>query len=222
MDVKKICFIMCVNNKLYMQEAIYYISRLNVPDGYTIDVLTVQDAAGMTSGYNEAMTASDAKYKVYLHQDVMITESDFIQHLLDLFQNQDIGMIGMVGTPKLPEDGVMWHSFGVGRLYSSNIEHISDVQIGKVPEEKTCQEVEAVDGLLIATQYDIKWRDDIFQKWDFYDVSQSFEFRRQGYKVVVPKMERSWCIHDDGLPDFTYYNEEREKFLKEYCSDIMG
>ena len=39
---------------------------------------------------------------------------------------------------------------------------------------------------------------DLFDGWDFYDISQCQEFRRTGYKVVVPKQEEAWCIHDDG------------------------
>ena len=79
MDQNKICFIMCTNNTQYAEEAIYYINNLNVPRGYSIDVLTVGGADSMTAGYNEAMKTSDAKYKVYMHQDVMIIEKYFIQ-----------------------------------------------------------------------------------------------------------------------------------------------
>ena len=31
-------------------------------------------------------------------------------------------------------------------------------------------EVEAIDGLLMATQYDIPWREYLFYMWVFYDV----------------------------------------------------
>ena len=68
----------------------------------------------------------------------------------------------------------------------------------------------------IATQYDIMWREDLFTGWDFYDVSQGEEFRRNGYKVVVPYMDKSWCIHDDGFLNLSRYDEFRDIFLKEY------
>ena len=77
-------------------------------------------------------------------------------------------------------------------------------------------EVEASDGLLMVTQYDFPWRDDLFDKWDFYDVSQSLEFIRHGYKVVVPYMETPWCIHDDGFVNLKNYYEERGQH-KRYC-----
>ena len=82
MDSKKICFIICTNDSQYEAEATYFISRLNIPDGYSIDLLSIWEAASMASGYNEGMSASDAKYKVYLHQDTMIIEKDFISKIL--------------------------------------------------------------------------------------------------------------------------------------------
>lgn len=217
MDAKKICFIMCVNDEQYCQEAVYYINQLKIPEGYTIDVLSVQEAACMTAGYNEAMQASDAKYKVYMHQDVLIVEKDFLYHLLEIFENPKVGMFGMVGVLELPEHGVMW--FGrpenrIGALYTSNIYLAGEAEVAEVQDDY--QEVQAIDGLLMATQYDIPWREDVFRKWDFYDASQSFEFRKKGYQVVVPKMEKPWCIHDDGFMNLKNYYDERKKFLKEY------
>ena len=215
MDSKKICFIMCVNNQEYADEAMYFINRLIVPEGYTIDVLTVEAASSMTSGYNEAMQASDAKYKVYLHQDVMIVERNFISKILDIFSNEKIGMLGMVGAVSLDDSKVMWNCRRVGSIYTGNAYGMKEWLIGEV--DAAYQSVEAIDGLLMATQYDIPWREDIFKRWDFYDVSQSFEFRKIGYEVVVPHMDKPWCIHDDGFMDLKYYYEERDKFVREYC-----
>ena len=218
MDNKKICFIMCVNNEMYEMEAMHFISRLRVPEGYTIDAISIKDAKSMTSGYNEGMQATDAKYKVYLHQDVLIVEPDFIANMLEVFQNKEIGMLGMVGSPKLPENMIQWWGGRCGSIYSSNVSAIFELNfdVRGMETHPPYTEVEAIDGLLMATQYDIPWRDDLFDKWDFYDVSQSLEFIRHGYKVVVPYMETPWCIHDDGFVNLKNYYEEREKLLKEY------
>lgn len=214
MDSKKICFIMCVNDWNYANEALYFIRRLSVPDGYSVDILTVEEATSMTAGYNEAMNASDAKYKVYLHQDVMIVEQDFIRYMLNCFQNKKIGMLGMAGALELGSSKVMWNYRRVGKIYNGNSYGMKDWLIGEV-EGEYCN-VEAIDGLLMATQYDIPWRDDVFKRWDFYDVSQSLEFRRAGYDVVVPHMDKPWCIHDGGFMNLKYYYEERDKLFQEY------
>ena len=219
---KKVSFIVCTNDETYAAECEKYIRRLDVPDGYEVDVLMVQEASSMTSGYNEGMAASDAKYKVYLHQDVMIFEKSFICRILDIFNDDPaIGLIGVVGNTKLPESAVRWdHGAAiVGGIYIDIISgadrRVYDEISGKY------QDVVIIDGLLMATQYDIPWREDLFTGWHFYDLSQSMEFRRKGYRVIVPHMDNPWCFHDNDIhiigDDYYRY---RDVFLKEYGVDL--
>ena len=214
MDNKKIDIIVCGNNKEYLDEQRKYIENLIIPNGMQLDILVVEGAKSMTSGYNEGMASSNAKYKIYMHQDTFIVNRNMISDLLDIFQHPQIGMIGMVGTPKLPENAIMWNDFRYGKLYTSMNYQAGESIIGVM--ENDYEEVEAIDGFFMATQYDIPWREDIFDKWDFNDVSQSFEFRKNGYKVVVPNMYRPWCIHDDGFFNLKNYYNQRRKFNNEY------
>lgn len=216
-DAQEICFIICTNNPVYAEECVYYIHHLIVPEGYHIDVLTVEDARSMTSGYNEAMRCSRAKYKVYLHHDTFIVYPHFLQELLRIFQSDEkIGMIGVIGTPQIPENGIMWDGKRYGMIYE---QHIYETVMLSNPCSQPLEEVEAIDGLLMAAQYDIPWREDLFDQWDFYDCSQSMEFIRHGYKVVVPKTEMPWCVHDCGFLNLENYDEERQKFVAEYLMD---
>lgn len=214
MDNNKICFIMCTNNDMYAKEAVYFLETLKIPRGFTVDVLTIKDAKSMASGYNEGMKSSDARYKVYMHQDVFIVDKYFIHKVLKIFKDETVGMIGMVGSPKLPENKVMWKGPRIGKIYCNNVYATQMWELGEVSGE--CDDVEAVDGLLMVTQYDVPWREDIFDGWDFYDVSQSTEFLRRGYRVVIPKMDKPWCIHDDGFMDLKNYYNQRRKFIEEY------
>ncbi len=209
-----ICFIICSNNKLYEEECLFYIHRLTIPSGYQIEILTVEDAASMTAGYNEAMRHSRAKYKVYLHQDTFLINHHFLQDILDIFHSdRKIGMIGVIGSPKVPENGVMWDSVRYGMIYE---QHIYETVKLSNQCSKPLEEVEAVDGLLMVTQYDIPWREDLFDQWDYYDCSQSMEFIRRGYKVVVPGMEEPWCVHDCGFLNLNNFEKERKKYVQEY------
>lgn len=221
MNDKKIAFIICVNDDSWFNECQLYIQQLERPEEFEIEVLAVKEAVSMTGGYNEGQASTDAKYKVYLHQDVFIINKRFIFDILHLFEDNTIGMIGIVGVPKMPEDGIMWHNMRYGNLHDLPIlERQFQIKPIRYVEEEY-MEVEAVDGLLMATQYDIPWREDVFKAWDFYDVSQSFEYRKKGYKIVVPGQERAWCIHECGRVSLWNYNEERQKFLEEY-KDMLG
>lgn len=214
MNDQKICFIACVNDDRYEQERLKYLNHLIVPEGYEVESLSVREAKSMTAGYNEGMHGSDAKYKVYLHQDVFIVNRNFIQDLLDIFTEKDIGMIGMVGAAELPENSIMWNMPRVGKLYVNLIYQSHKSVFGGIEEKY--QQVQAVDGLLIATQYDLLWREDLFHYWDFYDVSQSQEFIQKGYRVVVPSQKQPWCIHDDGFNNLKNYYQARRIFNEQY------
>jgi hypothetical protein len=76
--------------------------------------------------------------------------------------------------------------------------------------------VETVDGFLMVTNRDISWREDIFDGWDFYDASQCAEYRRSGYKIVVPRQNSPWTAHDDGIINIYNYDKYRRIYLEEY------
>ncbi|MCM1160228.1 MAG: glycosyltransferase family protein [Roseburia sp.] len=223
MNDKKVSFIICCNDEFYMQECRVYLNELIVPKGYEVDILEVAEAKSMTSGCNEGMQQSDAKYKIYMHQDVFITNKNFLSDILQIFQSDiNIGMIGLVGTPYLCWEGTMWKGVRFGGFYKLDELIEKDLVHRFYPLRMGYMEMDAVDGLLIATQYDIPWREDVFQKWDFYDVSQSFEFQRAGYKIVVPGQEPEWYIHDCGAINLEHYDEAKEKFLLTYPEYMEG
>lgn len=216
MNNKEFCFIMCTNDSTYENECIKYINSLIIPEGYTIDVLSVQEAKSMTSGYNEAMNFSEAKYKIYLHQDVFIVNKNFLSDLLELFSDSSVGMIGMIGTINLPDSCIPWQGERIGKIYTNHILYSELFEAES--DDHIDRNVLCIDGLLMATQYDLPWREDLFKNWDFYDVSQSYEFRKKGYDVIVPKMDTPWVIHDDGILNLSNYEHEKEIFKKNYLT----
>ena len=220
MNNQKICFILCVNSQFFFEECLLYLERLLVPEGFEVEVRPIWGADSMTNGYNRVMPETDAKYKIYMHQDTLIVNKYFLHDMLAIFGvDEEIGMIGMVGCEKLPEDGVMWHGFRCGAVYGSDVPLPKDISASAYRyrlQEDGYTEVEAVDGFLMATCCEIPWREDIFDGWDFYDVSQSFEYRRKGKKIVVPKQLRPWCAHNDGILSMWNYEKYKRIFLQEY------
>ena len=223
MDDNKICFIMCVNNWSMVEEAKHYIERLNIPTGYSIDLVTIEGAESMCAGYNEGMHSTNAKYKIYLHQDVFILNRNFLHEMLKIFcENRNVGMVGLVGAVHFPINAIQWKSYSVGKLLCQSPYSFSYSSYDNdIAQDKDIVYVESIDGLLMATQYDVEWREDLFDKWDFYDSSQSFEFRRLGYQIVVPVTDIPWLIHYDGSLNLKNYYTERRKFIEEYGKDIL-
>lgn len=216
MNKKQIAFIICVNNDIYFEECKYYIDRLLKPAGYSIDIIAIREADSMCPAYNAGMQSSDAKYKIYMHQDVMIRDVHFLESIIKLFtENEKVGMIGMIGGTRMPKTGVTYRAWNVGMVDCRDPD-MAYFMAGAKDMKREDTIVEAVDGLLIATQYDVPWREDLFTHFDFYDVSQSFEMRKAGYEILIPYQKKPWVIHDSRFAKLTYYDEARKICLKEY------
>lgn len=212
---QKIAFIICVNNELYFSECQYYISQLKVPENFEVEVLAIREAASMCAAYNLGMQSSDAKYKVYMHQDVFIRNNNFIADIVERFlNNEKVGMIGMAGGTGMPKTGVTYLAWNEGIVDCREPDMAYRLICGRDTRQDVL--VDAADGLLLATQYDILWREDLFTDFDFYDISQCFEMKRKGYDILVPYQNKPWVIHDSSFAKLNNYDKNRKICLLEY------
>ncbi|NHM29959.1 glycosyltransferase [Neobacillus terrae] len=220
MNDKKISFIYCVNNFHIYDESVKYIKGLNVPDGYEFDIIPIENPTSITSGYNKALALSDAKYKVYLHQDVFILNKNFIFDILDIFQQDlNIGLLGLTGSKVIPTTGILNEAqIKYGKIYDNRTGQINLYEFEDILNKY--ETVQAIEGFIMITQYDISWRDDLFDDLYYYSTSQSVEFLKKGYQVVVPKQAKPWCLHDCGIKEYELSKNCRKNFLEEYSNEI--
>ena len=214
MNDHKMAFIIATNNEQYFSECSYYINRLHVPEGFETDVIGVREANSICEAYNAAMHSSDAEYKVYLHHDVFILNQNFIQDVVDAFAlDREVGMLGVIGAVNLPPDAYAFNSWDTGGTLLFNGQSGG---ISMYSNEEGLNEVSAIDGMIMITNRDLEWRADIFDGWDFYDLSQSMEFWNAGYKVAVPYQKSPWCMHDLAHLGLGKYDHYRKVFCETY------
>ncbi len=224
-DNNKVAIIACVNNEDIYKESLLYIEQLNVPENMQIELIEVQHAVSMAAGYQEAMESSDAKYKIYMHQDCFPCNKNLLHDIIALFKkDKAVGAIGVAGSGNLnPEKPVWWDSKNkYYKIYTKEAdEFIKLDEFGEINGEYIS--VAAVDGLFIATQYDIAWRSDLFDGWHFYDISQTREFINAGYDVIIPRQEKPWVIHFTGrkIVDASY-KKYMNIFYEHYCTQCIG
>lgn len=213
---KQICFVSCVNDETLYAKSIAHIKKLHIPNEFELEFIGIRNAASMAQGYNEAINMTQAKYKVYLHQDVLIINPFFVIELLKAFENDSmLGILGMIGSKTLPESGIWWESQKkAGKTMDSHTGRLEllDFETSAMKVEQ----VRVVDGLLMATQYDLRWREDLFTGWHFYDISQCLEFEKARLKVGIPFQKVVWCVHNCGFVDLKEYEGYRNVFLREY------
>lgn len=218
MNENKICFITCINDEIKHQKMLGYFTKLEVPADFETEVVTITERGGMAAGYNQGMQSSDAKYKVYVTQDTLITNRYFIRDVIKIFnQDKSIGIIGVLGTEIIPTSAICEQTQNrMGKIKEINSEKILS---WKNPEN-LYGKVQAIDGVLMITQYDIPWREDIFAGEYYYDLAQSIEFARKNYHSIVVRQEEPWCIANYSNFKNDSYEEDRNLFLDEYSKDI--
>lgn len=221
-DNHKIAFVTACSNERCYQECLAYLRQLEVPDGFLVEYIPIWGAYSMAAAYNEALSRTNAKYKVYLHQDMFLINRRILKEMLNVFYADAlIGMIGVTGGRNLPGSGRMATAWNCGRVFVCN-GWTTLLLSGDEPSMQSGYiEVEAIDGMLMMTCRDLYWREELFDGWDFYDISQCFEFRRRGMKVVIPWQGETWGFHDCGQTNYENYEKYRIIAKKEY-KDFLG
>jgi glycosyltransferase involved in cell wall biosynthesis len=218
LDQYRFAFILYRQEEDKYQKILQKLAALKVPVGYEAEFLTISDESNMAAAYNQAMQESDAKYKIYLQPGAYIENIDLLEDLLQLFLRDDqIGIVGISG----PE--VFLATALTGKAGHNNYSVLREAAMEKERvqwqnSQNLYHEVKVLDGFLLATQYDVVWREDLFSDTNFFTMAQCVEFKRQGYKAVVASQKEAWCSVEQ---------EEKEEdvaakniFLEEYSKDI--
>lgn len=199
---------------MYCNECILYLKQLIIPDNMSLDIIVVKGAPGMAAGYNYAMLRSDAGYKLYIHHDTFIIDRDILNKLISVFRNDSvIGMIGNTGTTHLTNTA-KWFTSDIkqrrGNLYHDKLLNVQ--QFESLYKHADYEYAEAIDGIFISTSYDILWREDIFDNWHYYDISQTYEFRYAGLQTVFINMPPITLLHE------TTATKDYNNYYDKYCN----
>ncbi len=221
----EIACIMCANDEDYVKEMVLYLKRQKLPEGYRLCLYIVRGAKSMTAGYELARKSIPAKLKIYLHQDTFIFDEEYLKKLIETLQGGGYAMLGLAGTKKLPCSAVWSESNSDDMrfcLYQDFTLQVLEA-VTDVSEDAKHREMECIDGVLMATEADVPWREDLFEGFHFYDISQCMEYRKRGYGVgIFENGGRAGVLHEVNVSkNETYercYEEARQSFLREYKS----
>jgi len=212
-------FVTCVNDEDQYRECVKHIEQLIVPQGCSVDYFPVRSASSLTSAYNQALD-HPATYKIYLHQDTYVIYPGMLVELMHLFSaHPRLGMVGVIGCQILPKSGIWWQGLNLTGKVIDRPDTYRWLSFGKDAYPYT--PVAAVDGLFLACQHHIPWREDLFDGFHFYDISQCLEYRKKGYDVGVVPQPQPWCIHNwNGSFDAVSYEKYRQRLLEHYAADL--
>ncbi len=209
LNPSKVLFTICVNDENLFVRCRQYLEELEIPNGITVEIKEIRGAKGLASAYNQAIRESNAKYKFYLHQDTFIYNRQIIADVIAFFkQYPQAGMLGQVGGSKLPRGGIWFENglYSFGKIWEYRRPGLRipfwpawdrrKIRIVRFrPVKRPYQPVLVIDGLFMVTQYDIPWREDLYDSFLYYEGPQSLEYIKRGYLVVIPYQKTPWIMH---------------------------
>jgi len=208
LDDKKIAIIIHSSDEKNLDETLKSLRTLEVPPQFSLDVLPVQGEEKFQA-YNVAMKESDAKYKIYLDENVSILRKNILQKIISVFKSdKKIGAIGLSGAIQLSTHGICLQSAKrCGKISIGANKKLQDWG----DDKRKFMNVEAVDSFFIATQYDIDWREDLK---DFAVTAQCLNLKREGYQSVVIRQKKAcaWVRQDN----FEVNEQAQKIFLEDY------
>lgn len=163
----------------------------------SVEVEDREEKLTLTKKYNEGIRKcldnSDFELKredvvIFCHSDVLILDKYFREKVEIVFQNEEIGLLGVIGTKEFTNNG-MWWANTPDKLFGHIVQENGDKNIHlKKGEIGYCDEIVAVDGLLMAVKAGLiidGLRFDEQFGFNFYDIDLCLQVKQTGKLVAI-------------------------------------
>ncbi len=220
-DERKIAVVVFDSDGVSYKKLKKIVDFYTLPQNFQLDFIVIEDAKSRTEAYNKAILQSNAKYKFYIDEHAVSLQENIIENFIRLFSdNPKIGAIGCIGTTEIPLNGIAYQA-NIEKTYGTWLTGSTKILTQGMAFDGAYKEVQCIFDGLIATQYDLKWREDLFTSdcncFEF--PSQCIEFSRNNYKVVVISQHYPliWKVNSN----YPAPESDQQTFLKEYSADIF-
>lgn len=190
--MNKIAIIIHRTNEIVCQNLLDSLSKLEIPQGYDVEVMVFDNSVSRANSYNEGMRQSTAKYKIYIDETGIVVNTGLLIDIISLFNiDNSIGIVGLYGS-EMPIDGDFTASKNRYGLYGNSTDgrNLTSLMKGKNPIWH--QDVHCIDSAFVATSHDIEWDED--ENEVLLVAAQCCRFRLNGYHVSVPMQDIPWCV----------------------------
>jgi len=139
------------------------------------------------SAYNEGVSRAKYPYLCFMHEDILFQTNNWGEKVIAYFVNEEVGLIGVIGSHFLPETVCVWTDTGLtsGQVISDDVYH-SDLSRFR---NKTYIEAVATDGLWQCVQrslFDkIRYDDKTFDGFHCYDIDICLQVRSLQKQVLI-------------------------------------
>lgn len=219
MEQDLICFVILSHDEAAYNHCTRFLDRLIVPVGMRVQYMRGDgyDGGKTAALCQTAMTASDAKYKIYMSDCVSITNPRFLPAVINAFRaDETLGILGVMGYSASPFSDDFWTSAPIGAV--TFCKDGKEKTAHYLYDEKNITPAKVLIPPILATQYDVPWRQ-MFQSARYAAMSLSLEHQRKGYTAAVLPQETIWCSAEECAYDSP---DDETCYRLEYAPEIAG
>lgn len=190
--MNKIAIIIHRTNNAVCQKLLDSLSKLEIPQGYDVEVMVFDNSASRANSYNEGMRQSNAKYKIYIDETGIIINTRLLINIMNLFNtDSSIGIVGLYGS-EMPIEGDFTASKNRYGLYGNSTDGKTLTFLMRGRNPIWHQDVHCIDSAFVATSQDIEWDEN--ENEVLLVAAQCCRFRLNGYHVSIPMQDIPWCV----------------------------
>ena len=209
---KRFAFFMRKSNEANYSACLESLQALRLPVGYEAELFALAAEEPYAEQANRAMALSDARFKIYINDDVRPVRSDMLEEILQIFKDESISVVGFMGSRSLPVDGnVLGVEDKQGAVYVPTGQELSTMRFGE-GSGKSVADIRFVLPSFFATQMDLPW-DETYETQYYAVLAQCRRFEEAGRRIVVSLAQDVWCAYQSRNIAFDAEEEDRARFF---------
>ena len=209
---KKIAVLVRKSHEAQYAVCMESLQAMKWPAGYEVEVFALEAEKPYAAEANAVLAKTDAKYKIYINDDLCLVSPQAVEELLDIFRDETVGMVGFLGSRSLPVSGNLLESaYKWGAVYVPMENDLTETRFGEATEGESAA-VRFLAPSFFATQADLSWNE-AYGKQYYAVLAHCQAFEGEGRRIVVPLPQNIWCAYQIKNISFDADEADREIFF---------
>ncbi|MGP1406665.1 glycosyltransferase [Selenomonas sp.] len=188
----------------------------NIPAGYALEIFPLSIERSYAAQVNEVLARTTAKIKIFMSDDVCLTSPLAIEQMLRVFQDETVGMAGVLGSRSLPMNGNLLDAPDLrGGVYMPMKGDLEEIRFGSAAAEKFVEDVRFLCPSFFATQFDLAW-DESYEGQYYAVLAHCRAMEERSKRLVVPLPHEIWCAYQRENISFEADEKDRRRYFAAY------
>ena len=191
-----------------------------LPVGYALEIFPLSADEPYAKQVNGILAQTSAKIKLFVNDDVCLTSPLAIEQLLRVFQDETVGMAGILGSRSLPMNGNLLDAPDLrGGVYMPMKGDLEEIRFGSAAAEKFVEDVRFLCPSFFATQFDLAW-DESYGGQYYAVLAHCRAMEERSKRLVVPLPHEIWCAYQMENISFDSGEGDRRRYFAAYHSRL--